>query len=95
MFPDMAIQNRLKILISEKEFREGRKLTYRTVAQETGLNMSTLTAYMTQRVNRFDKSTLETLCKYLSCDVGDILKYSADLPDNPRPKPKNKKASRK
>jgi DNA-binding Xre family transcriptional regulator len=42
------------------------------------LNISTLTAYMTQRVNRFDKSTLEVLCQYLACDVGDLLKYSAD-----------------
>ncbi len=85
MLLDMTIQNRLKILLSEKEYREGRKITYRTVAEETGLNMSTLTAYMTQRVNRFDKSTLETFCKYLACDVGDLLKYS---PDEIQPKQK-------
>lgn len=86
MLPEMAIQNRLKILLAEKEYREGRKLTYRTVAKETGLAIDTLTAYMTQRVNRFDKSTLEAFCKYLSCDVGDLLKYSAD-----EPQPKKKK----
>ncbi len=78
MSTDMTIQNRLKILLAEKELREGRKLTYRTVAKETGLSIDTLTAYMTQRVNRFDKSTLETLCTYLSCDVGDLLQF---LPD--------------
>lgn len=78
MLPEMAIQNRLKVLLAEKEYREGRKLTYKIVADETGLNMSTLTAYMTQRVNRFDKSTLEALCQYLSCDVGDLLKYSPE-----------------
>jgi len=89
MFPEMAIQNRLKILLAEKEYREGRKLTYRTVAKETGLAIDTLTAYMTQRVNRFDRSTLETFCKYLSCDVGDILKYS---PDDPEPKQPKRKA---
>lgn len=79
MSTDMTIQNRLKILLAEKELREGRKLTYRTVAKETGLSIDTLTAYMTQRVNRFDKSTLETLCTYLSCDVGDLLQF---LPDD-------------
>jgi len=89
MLADMAIYNRLKILIAEKEFREGRKLTYRTVAEETGLNMSTLTAYMTQRVERFDKSTLEKLSEYLNCQPGDLLVYSADPP---QPK---KKAPRK
>ena len=88
MLQDMAIQNRLKILLAEKELRENRKLTYRTVAKETGLAIDTLTAYMTQRVNRFDKSTLETFCQYLACDVGDLLKYSAD---EPAPKSKKKK----
>jgi putative transcriptional regulator len=86
MLLDMAIQNRLKVLLAEKELRENRKLTYRTVAKETGLAIDTLTAYMTQRVNRFDKSTLETMCNYLSCDVGDLLKYSADHPEPPKKK---------
>lgn len=80
MLLDMTIQNRLKVLLAEKELRESRKLTYRTVAKETGLAIGTLTAYMTQNVNRFDKSTLETLCDYLSCNVGDLLSYSPDSP---------------
>ena len=91
MLLDMAIYNRLKILIAEKEFREGKKLTYRTIKEDTGLNISTLTAYMTQRVNRFDKSTLETLCRYLNCQPGDLLIYSEDVPE----KPPKKKAARK
>lgn len=78
MFNTMAIQNRLKVLLAEKELREGRKLTYRLVAKETGLAIDTLTSYMTQKVNRFDRSTLETFCEYLSCDVGDLLKYAPD-----------------
>ena len=80
MFFDMAIYNRLKILIAEKEFRENRKLTYRTVAEETGLSIGTLTVYMTQRVNRFDSSTLQTFCKYFDCQPGDILTYSENPP---------------
>lgn len=78
MLFDMTIQNRLKVLLAEKELRENRKLTYRKVAEETGLAIGTLTAYMTQNVNRFDRSTLETLCNYLDCNVGDLLNYSPD-----------------
>jgi putative transcriptional regulator len=78
MLNEMAIQNRLKVLLAEKELRENRKLTYRTVAKETGLAIGTLTAYMTQQVERFDKSTLETLCEYLDCNVGELLSYSPD-----------------
>jgi hypothetical protein len=55
------------------------------VAKETGLNMSTLTAYMTQKVNLFDKSTLETLCIFpvtwgMYCNIPLI-------PHNPKRKP--------
>jgi putative transcriptional regulator len=90
MYVDMTIQNRLKVLLAEKELRENRKLTYRAVSKETGLAIGTLTEYMTQRVRRFDKSTLETLCQYLSCDVGDLMKYSAD-----DTQPKKTKSTRK
>ncbi len=85
----MAIYNRLKVLIAEKELREKRKLTYRTIAEETGLSIGTLTVYMTQRVNRFDGSTIETLCDYFGVQPGDLLIYTA----NP-PQPKQKAARR-
>ncbi len=75
----MTIYNRVKILIAEKEFREKRKLTYRVIASETGLTVSTLTAYLTQKATRFDGPTLETLCKYFDCQPGDILTFA----DNP------------
>ncbi len=76
----VTIYNRLKILIAEKEFREGRKLTYRTIAQETGVSTSTLTAYINQRIDSFAKPTLDALCKYFACQPGDILVYSDKPP---------------
>jgi putative transcriptional regulator len=77
---ETMIVNRLKVLIAEKELREGRKLTYRTIAQDTGIATSTLTAYATQKVNRFDAPTLEALCKYFDCQPGDILVWDKDDP---------------
>ena len=82
----MTIYNRLKILIAEKEFREDRKLTYRTISEETGISTSTLTLYMRQGVGAFDTGTIETLCKYFGCQPGDLIVYA----DNP-PSPKKKK----
>lgn len=76
----MTIHNRLKILIAEKEIREGRNLPYRVISKETGLATSTLTDYAKQRVSRFDASTLDTLCQYFDCQPGDILVYSEDEP---------------
>ena len=78
---NMAIYNRLEILIAEKAFRENRKLTYRTIAKETGISPTTLTLYMKQGVGAFDTGTLESLCKYLDCQPGDLIVYTKDQPD--------------
>lgn len=80
----MAIYNRIKILIAEKEFREARKLTYRTIAQETGVSTGTLTTYINQRVNRFDAPTLEAFCKFFGCQPGDILVFTDKPPAQER-----------
>jgi putative transcriptional regulator len=82
----MAVYNRLKILIAEKEFREKRKLTYRIIAKETGISKATLTLYMSQKADRVDLNTVSTLCEYFECQPGDLLIYS----NNP-PTPKKKK----
>ena len=89
MLENMAIYNKLKILIAEKEFREGRKLTYRTISKETGISTTTLTKYINQG-GGIDPGTLEKLCEYFGCQPGDLLIYSAD-----QPAPSNKKSARK
>lgn len=77
---DMAIYNKLKVLIAEKEIREGRKLSHRTVAQEAGIPLSVLTLYASQKVRRFDIETLQKLCRYFDCQPGDLLVYSDEQP---------------
>lgn len=67
------VSNRLKVLIAEKEIREHRKITYRQIAQETGIATSTLVAYAQRTVNRYDSQTLEALCEYFNCEISDIL----------------------
>lgn len=82
---DMAIKTKLKILISQKEYREGRRLSYRTVAEESGIPLSVLADYASSKVRRFDVNTLQKLCEYLECQPGDLLEYA---PDDPKPKQK-------
>jgi putative transcriptional regulator len=79
MVNHMAIYNRLKILIAQKEFAEGRKLTYRTISKETGISTTTLTKYINQG-GGIDPGTLEKLCEYFNCQPGDLLVYSTDQP---------------
>jgi len=71
----MAIKNRFKILVAEKEMRENRKLTLRTIAQEIKVSTNSLTPYAHQDVVRYDATVLEAFCKYFNCGVGDILFY--------------------
>ena len=82
----MAIQNKVKILIAEKELREGRKLSHRTVAQEAGIPLSVLTLYTSQKVRRFDVQTLEKLCNYFKCQPGDLLVYPDNSPSGSKKK---------
>ena len=77
----MPIYNRLGILIAEKELREHRKITYRTLAHETGINLTTVNLYMTQKLNRFDGETLVKLCDYFGVQPGDILIYTKEPPE--------------
>ena len=76
----MAVYNRLKILIAEKEYRDKRKLTYRTIALETGISTATLTLYMRQGVKSFDTETIEKLCTYLECQPGDLITHTKSAP---------------
>lgn len=55
-----------------------RKLKLADVMRETGINRSTLTRLYHETTTRIDFETLETLCRYLKCDVGDFLEIAED-----------------
>lgn len=71
---------RIKELIAEKERAEGRSITYRTITAETGLSSTTIVKLASfSGINRIDSSTIEILCDYFGCSVGDLL---IRIPDN-------------
>ena len=73
------IISRLRRLRFEKEEREGRKLTYETLQQETGLAFSTLSRLLKSGpIDRVDGKTLDVLCEYFDCSVGDVLERVAN-----------------
>lgn len=80
---------RLKNLIAEKEFREKRKITYKVIQDETGLSSTTIAKLLNFRgIQRIDGTTLDKLCEFFGCQVGDILQYvpeitPKDIDDNP------------
>ncbi len=67
------IRCRLAILMAE------RKLKIADVARETGLNRSTLSALYYETTQRIDLAAVETLCRFFSCDVGDLLRVGESV----------------
>lgn len=50
-----------------------KKLKISDVVRDTGINRSTLTRLYHETTSRIDFETLETLCRYLDCSVGEFL----------------------
>jgi putative transcriptional regulator len=69
------IRSNLNHLRAEKAKRESRKLPYRVMADETGLSIGTFQRLMTQEFSAVEKDTMEKLCVYFDCSVGDLLEH--------------------
>ncbi|MBV9851037.1 MAG: helix-turn-helix transcriptional regulator [Armatimonadetes bacterium] len=73
------IRSKLRRLRFEKEEREGRRLTYEALQEETGLASNTLARLLKpEPIDRIDGQTLSVLCRYFECGVGDVLEYVPD-----------------
>lgn len=68
------MNSRLRVLIAEKEMRERRTLGIRTIAEEAGASVSTVQRLLNNSIRRVPLEDLSALCRYLDCDVGDILR---------------------
>jgi len=72
------IISKLKALISHKEQITGERVGYRAVAQATGMSTTTITKVANGTFANIGKSTLDRLCAYFDCAVGDLLEYVPD-----------------
>lgn len=67
------IENHLMELLQAKAQREGRKISLRQVVRETGIHLPVLSRWKRQAVKQFDGETLERLCLFLGCEVGELI----------------------
>jgi putative transcriptional regulator len=70
-----VIRSRLALLRVQKEQAEGRKLPYRVIAEEAKISTGVLTRLMNNEFDRVDVATLDALCRFFACNVGDLLEY--------------------
>ncbi len=55
-----------------------RKMTLSELAEEVGITLSNMSILKTGKVRAIRVSTLDTVCRVLDCNVGDILEYRPD-----------------
>ena len=69
------IRFRLQELISEKQFRESRRITMAELTEATGINRVTLSKMINQRGYSTVTDNLDKLCKFFSCKLTDLAEY--------------------
>jgi len=68
----MSIKVHLGRLLGE------RKLRASEVARRTGINKNTLSSLYNEKVSGIRFDTLEKLCKFLDCSIGELIEYVPD-----------------
>lgn len=55
-----------------------KRLKIADVVRESGINRNTITRLYHETNNRIEYETLETLCRYLECQISDLLEIIED-----------------
>ena len=69
------VYNQFKILLAKKEINENRRIPYDEIKGKTGMAMSTISAWSTNSITRYDADTIASVCEFFDCKVGDLIVY--------------------
>ncbi len=69
------IRFRLKELIAEKEFQEGRRVTMEGISQATGIHRTTLSKIANNKGYNATTDVLDKLCEYFDVELGQVAEY--------------------
>ena len=72
---DLEIRNKFRILLAQKEVRDGRRYTYDDITTATGISRQTIASYATGSVSRYDGKTLKAFCDFFDCELSELLEY--------------------
>jgi DNA-binding Xre family transcriptional regulator len=79
-----TVTSRLDELLGLKGVRERRRISYRTVARETGIPLHTIIGIANNTVAMYPEDALVALCAYVPCTPGELLSVT-DVPDEALP----------
>lgn len=79
----MILKNRLAELMAEYGRKTGKRLTQDDLSKETKIAQSTISAYVTNKVRRYDARIVETFMEFFDCDVPDffVLDHEGTIED--------------
>lgn len=66
---------KLKEMIANKEFAEGRRITIGEVADATGIHRMTLSKMINHRGYNTGTDNLDKLCEYFNCQIEELIEY--------------------
>lgn len=78
------MKSNLSLLMGQKSQREGRRITLRTVADETGLTRHTVYKIADNSIKEYPKAAIIKLCDYFSCDLSELLTL-VEVPESDQP----------
>ncbi|GIK65984.1 MAG: hypothetical protein BroJett018_37780 [Chloroflexota bacterium] len=70
----MILKSQFKQLLFEKSKKENRRITYREVAEATGLTEATINHWAnSKQLSQVRDIAVIPLCEYFGCTVGDLI----------------------
>ena len=67
------MRSNLRVLTAQKGQRERRRMSLRTVAEETGISRYTIYAFANDTLNEYPRQVVTKLCTYFDYTVGAVL----------------------
>ena len=69
------IRIKFKQLLDDKAFKESKKITLNDVVDATGISRTTLSRIQNIPGYPVSLDAIDSLCKYLECQPGELLEY--------------------
>lgn len=76
--PRTMLRFRLKELIAEKQFQDGKRVTLTVISKATEINRVTLSKMVNQRGYSTVTANLDRLCTYFGCRIEQLVEHIPD-----------------
>jgi putative transcriptional regulator len=85
----------MAILVKLDDVLHDRRMTLSQLAERVDITLANLSILKTGKARAIRFSTLEAICKALSCQPGDILRFEPDEAEEEHPEPAGAKGGRR